>query len=78
MNTVRMLVLLLAGSVLCIGGSYAYGQAEVDPDHFEPTVHVATAPKSATSMQHSKRHSLHMTASRHAARHRRHHAHALA
>jgi len=78
MKTIRVLVLLLAGSVFAIGGSYAQGQAEVSPDHYEPTVHVATAPKPATAVQPSSHHNPRMTASKHAGRHRHHHSHALA
>lgn len=77
MKTVRLLALLLAGSIFAMGGSYAQGQAEISPDHFEPTVHVSTAAKPATSMHHSGHHNTHMTASRHARRQQRHHSPAL-
>jgi hypothetical protein len=78
MRTARILVLLLAGSVLAIGGRYAEGQAEVSPDHYEPTVHVATASQPATPVHLSRHHNLHMTASRRAGRQRHHHSHAFA
>jgi len=82
MKTIRVLVLILAGGAFAIGGSYAQGQAEVSPDHFEPAVHVSTAVKPATPLPQSRHHNTnkntHMTASGHVGKQRRHHSHALA
>jgi len=79
MNSLRLLVLLLAGGLISLSGGYAHAQAEIDPDHYETPAHRMGPPQSshAKTPAHPN-HQSRMVASRHGGKgSRHHHSHAF-
>lgn len=77
MNSIRLLVLLMAGGVVAMCGSYAQAQAEIDPDHYETPAHKVELPKTAHSKQSTNHTQSRMVANRHSGG-RAHHHHSYA
>ncbi len=80
MNSIRLLVLLVAGGLFSLCGSYAHAQAEIDPDHYETPAHKVEPSKTAHSKSSASHHHQYRTvAAKHAGTHaHHHHAHASA
>jgi hypothetical protein len=80
MNLIRLLVLLVAGGIISLCGSYAQAQGEIDPDHYETPAHKVELPKTAhskSSANHS--HQYRTVAAKHSGtRTHHHHSHASA
>jgi hypothetical protein len=79
MNSLRLLVLLLAGGLVSLSGGYAHAQAEIDPDHFDTPAHRMGPPQSSHAKTPAHlNHQSRMVASRHSGKgSRHHHSHAL-